>query len=156
MEYSRPNVGDRFSGLVVTSDQPRRISKSIRFPCRCDCGNITYFRLIDLREGAVKSCGCRQYTKSHNQSSTPIYNAWKTMKQRCHNPKDKDFKHYGGRGIVVCQRWHDDFSAFLADMGPRPTPLHTVERKNNDGNYEPSNCCWATRKEQNSNRKRAT
>jgi hypothetical protein len=82
----------------------------------------------------------------------PLYHTWRTMKRRCENPNDKD---YGGRGIKVCERWRNSYDAFVADMGPKPTPKHSIDRINNDGNYEPSNCRWATMKEQLANRRRA-
>lgn len=79
---------------------------------------------------------------------------WYAMRQRCSNPNYKDFKHYGGRGIYVCDRWKDSFENFISDMGPRPSPKHSVERLNNDGPYSPDNCAWATQKEQTRNQRR--
>src|SRR6266852_236405 len=83
--------------------------------------------------------------------ATPEYNSWQHMKNRCLNLRARDYAYYGGRGIKIAVRWLD-FNAFLEDMGLRPSPLHTLERRNNDGNYTPSNCYWATRCEQSSNR----
>jgi hypothetical protein len=88
-----------------------------------------------------------------NLSRTPEYAVWCAMKRRCLNPEYPLFKDYGGRGITVCAEWRDSFSRFLEDMGKRPTPKHSIERENNDGNYEPSNCVWATREEQSRNRR---
>lgn len=85
-------------------------------------------------------------------SGNPFYHIWKAMVSRCENPNDKSFVNYGGRGISVCERWHD-LANFTADMGPKPTPQHTLERANNDGNYDPFNCAWATRTVQNRNRR---
>ena len=84
----------------------------------------------------------------------PEYRCWANMIQRCENPKNKRFDQYGARGITVCERWRNSFESFLADMGKKPTAKHTIERKNNDGNYEPSNCVWATRSEQMRNTRR--
>lgn len=87
----------------------------------------------------------------HGKSKTPEYRTWAAMRHRCSNLKDRN---YGGRGITVCERWLHSFAAFYADMGPRPSAGHSIDRVNNDGNYEPSNCRWATRLQQASNRRR--
>lgn len=123
--------------------------------CQCKCGTFLIVRRPALRSGHTKSCGClndevRQRAKTHGQSHHPLYPMWKQMKQRCENPRNDSYARYGGRGIKVCGRWLK-FENFLADMGKRPTSKHSIERRNNNKNYEPSNCYWATRAEQNSN-----
>lgn len=104
-------------------------------------------------EAYTRSCGClsRETTARrnhrHGETANPAYVPWVAMLQRCTNPRRDAFRWYGARGIVVCERWRD-FAAFLADMGPRPSPSHTIDRINPDGNYEPGNCRWATWAEQ--------
>jgi hypothetical protein len=100
------------------------------------------------------SCAGSRYNLQHGQSHSPTYRSWKHMIQRCQNPNDKNFAHYGARGIEVCERWKT-FSNFFEDMGLRPED-GTLERSDNSGNYEPSNCCWATRAEQNVNKRNIT
>lgn len=152
-------IGRVFGKLTVVAR-----AKSTRFPCgqiqsnylcRCNSGAEKVIRYSHLKSGLTQSCGCwnREVCASrgtHKQSKrNPLYRVWASMMQRCNNPHSPAFKNYGGRGIVVCERWRD-FTAFLKDMGDRPEKM-TLERKNYNGNYEPENCIWATRKAQSRN-----
>jgi len=129
--------------------------------CRCECGNE--LEVSEKRLGFGSGCvgcahsGSKNSKFAHGETvgeKTSEYRAWAAMKVRCHNPNFQQFKDYGGRGIVVCERWRDSFENFLADMGRKPTPEHTIDRwPNKDGNYEPGNCRWATDSEQRRNRR---
>lgn len=125
--------------------------------CRCRCGIERYVRTSVLSRG--KSNGCRNcrmaivHFKTHGMSRTPEYNSWHAMIERCYNRSNHAYRLYGARGIRVCKQWRTSPEQFLADMGPRPVGM-TLERRNPTGNYDPDNCCWATRHEQNRNTSR--
>lgn len=127
--------------------------------CICDCGQRVVVSRDHLRSGHTKSCGCslKEFVgaakTTHGKSKTAEYFVWSNMVQRCTNPKKERYPRYGGRGIKVCERWNV-FVNFIADMGPRPSLQHSIDRIDNDGNYEPGNCRWATRKQQQSNNSR--
>lgn len=148
-------TGERYGRLVVVSEVESS-GYHRRWLCRCDCGTVKAFDQGNLRSGASKSCGClkrdqnvlAKFSRTHGMNKTPEHRAWSSMIQRCTNDKQDSWEDYGGRGIRVCERWIRNFEAFFADMGPRPSPMHTLDRKDANGNYEPGNCRWATRAQQ--------
>lgn len=132
-------------------------SKVVRWLCRCTCGKETLVRSGDLNSGATQSCGCEKDRKTgdrartHGASKTSTYSVWQNMHTRCYNEAQEAYKNYGARGVTVCERWHS-FSNFLADMGYHVEGM-SLERRDNDGNYAPGNCYWATRAAQNRNKR---
>src|SRR5205807_2227725 len=117
------------------------------------CGKLFVVRANNLLNRPKTSCGCRPNKGNlrHGGFGTPEWNVWQTMKQRCANQKSRHFQNYGGRGIRVCRRWLESFANFIGDMGKRPSAKHTLERKEVNGHYQPSNCCWATKLAQANN-----
>jgi hypothetical protein len=153
-------TGEKFNRLTVVNFS-HKVKSFNWFTCQCDCGKVITRRQDHLLRTNNQSCGClkkeinkRTHTKHGLSGDTPEYQAWAHMLRRCYTPTTKGFENYGGRGITVCDRWRFAFENFLNDMGYRPSRQYSLDRINNDGNYEPSNCRWATAKEQCNNTRR--
>lgn len=159
-------TGKRYLRLVVVSFYGKRVSPCgtvhYLWLCRCDCGVYVIVFTLSLKRGATTSCGCRKAevtssrSKTHGMSHSPEYGIWSGMLQRCFNRNDHAWHDYGGRGITVYEGWlgKGGFAAWLDYMGPRPSPLHEIDRIDNNGNYEPGNVRWATTKQQSRNTRR--
>lgn len=151
-------TGKTFNMLTALNFSHKNASGGAVWECKCLCGNTTYVRAGFLKTGITKSCGCMkkiwigETSRRHGKTKTSEYQSWTCMKRR--GSKKYPFAHnYADRGITICDRWRNSFEDFLSDMGPKPTPKHTLDRINTDGNYEPGNCRWATMKEQCNNKR---
>jgi hypothetical protein len=145
-------IGERY-GLLVVIDKGtlKNTDGTIKWLCHCDCGNlkeVSRANLVKLKN-STKSCGC--LLQKHGYTGTPEYQSWTAMRRRCQSPKDIRYANYGGRGIKVCERW-SIFLNFLEDIGIRPSAFHSLDRIDNEGNYEPDNVKWSLPAEQMNNR----
>lgn len=153
-------AGQRFGRLTVKQRINERTKCGhIQWICICDCENEVTVTTGHLRDGGCRSCGCLQkeavgaVNLKHGLSYSPEYTVWEHLKSRCYNENNASYPDYGGRGITVCEEWRNSFEAFYRDMGPRPSLSYSIERKNNEEGYCKNNCYWATRDEQNNNRR---
>ena len=153
----------RFGRLTVLEETNLRRNGYVVWECKCDCGNVVLITSHKLNTNYTKSCGCLQRERAteantkhgHYKNRTPsrTWVTWYNMKQRCLNAKNKDYKYYGQRGIEICDGWQTSFINFLEDMGERPVGK-TIDRIDPNGNYERSNCRWATMSQQYMNKRR--
>src|SRR5208282_162125 len=150
-------IGDKFGRLEVKEKSTvKGCDRSYMWSCLCDCGKIKLATSHHLKTGGVQSCGCLlregNNHRTHGESQTAEYFVWLGMKSRCTNPNHDSYPYYGGRGISISPEW-ENFEVFLSDVGLRPSPLYTLARKKVNGDYEPGNVTWATKKEQANNRR---
>ncbi len=152
-------IGTRYGNLVITGDAPYILGTPRKVCCRCDCGGTSTPQLNALRNGHTVSCGCVGHAirltanTTHGMHTSPEYCIYRSMIRRCHQATDPAYKYYGARGIEVCARWRESFANFIADMGLKPGPQMTLDRQDSNGGYNQANCRWATKTEQQRNRR---
>ena len=154
--------GKRFGRLMVIERVTVQGANNAMWKCRCDCGNETVAAAANIGRTTF-SCGClakekaaetlrgNSNNRTHGLTGTPEYQAWTKMKLRCYDPNNHRYYTYGARGIAVCDQWRDSFETFFADVGPRPSPKHSIDRIDHNGDYTPNNCKWSTATQQNRN-----
>jgi len=160
MSIAKDLSGNTYGRLTVIKQAARVKPKKTYWECVCACGNLYVTRADALKSGQTQSCGCYQKEQSaksgkkgkHYSCNTPEYKVWAGAVQRVTNSNYAHWDRYGGRGISMCKEWLHSPEQFIKDMGKRPSVNHSIDRINNDGNYEPSNCRWATKSEQMKNR----
>lgn len=164
-------TGIKFGRLLAISRAENGKAGQTRWLCKCECGILRIVVAGKLKAGLTKSCGCYKRDNARkrgvslgklsykhgnarfNGKRSKEYSTWIAMRSRCYNPNNTRFADYGGKGITVCSRWNESFEHFLTDMGTKPTADHSLDRINNLGNYEPGNCKWSTRSEQQRNKR---
>ncbi len=146
--------GKKFNRWLVLERAPDLWDNWPVWACQCECGTAARIDATSLISGAYKSCGC-EYRVPPLIYSTPEYRAWAGAIQRCYNPKSTGFKHYGGRGIRMCEEWRNDFLAFVSHIGPKPGEKYSIDRIDVNGDYRPGNVRWATPSQQANNTRRA-
>ena len=151
-------MGQRFGRLVCLGPSPRPSRNRFWF-FRCDCGQETEVRGDAARRGNTQSCGClavetaTRLLTTHGHSKRAEYQCWVGMVRRCTDPNARSYPRYGGRGVRLCDRWRESFEHFLDDVGPRPSPLHTLDRESAGANYEPGKVVWSTSSKQARNKR---
>lgn len=159
IKFRQDATGFRFGLLVVLG--MASTGRSTKWDCQCDCGNRSVVRTTDLNNGSTLSCGCFSKSKAITHGATaagkkhPEYTVWSAMKARCHNPLNKRYHDWGGRGIVVCSEWRSDYGAFISHVGRRPSSRHQIDRIDNARGYEPGNCRWVLPSENCRNTRRS-